>query len=131
MMKQIVIEGNKYDIDCNGLTYILHKRLFNRGIMQDIHILQNYIITQTLKANEIKTKFPKLSDAEINNQVANFMNDYIDNFIEAITRIAYTLMYTANEKISKYEDFLRSIKNFKIDDDWIVEVTEFAVDCFC
>ena len=131
MMKQIVIEGNKYDIDCNGLTYILHKRLFNRGIMQDIHILQNYIITQTLKANEIKTKFPKLSDAEINNQVANFMNDYIDNFIEAITRIAYTLMYTANEKITKYEDFLRSIKNFKIDDDWIVEVTEFAVDCFC
>lgn len=131
MMKQIVIEGNKYDIDCNGLTYILHKRLFNRGIMQDIHILQNYIITQTVKANEIKTKFPKLSDAEINNQVANFMNDYIDNFIEAITRIAYTLMYTANEKIAKYEDFLRSIKNFKIDDDWIVEVTEFAVDCFC
>lgn len=130
-MKQIVIEGNKYDIDCNGLTYILHKRLFNRGIMQDIHILQNYIITQTVKANEIKTKFPKLSDAEINNQVANFMNDYIDNFIEAITRIAYTLMYTADEKIASYEDFLRSIKNFKIDDDWIVEVTEFAVDCFC
>lgn len=130
-MKSIVIEGNKYDIDCNGLTYILHKRLFNRGIMQDIHILQNYIITQTVKANEIKTKFPKLSDAEINNQVANFMNDYIDNFIEAITRIAYTLMYTADEKIASYEDFLRSIKNFKIDDDWIVEVTEFAVDCFC
>ena len=130
-MKQIVIEGNKYDIDCNGLTYILHKRLFNRGIMQDIHVLQNYIITQTIKANEIKTKFPKSSDAEINNQVANFMNDYIDDFIEAITRIAYTLMYTANEKIARYEDFLRSIKNFKIDDDWIVEVTEFAVDCFC
>ena len=130
-MKQIVIEGNSYDIDCNGLTYILHKRLFNRGIMQDIHILQNYIITQTVKANEIKTKFPKLSDAEINNQVANFMNDYIDEFIEAITRIAYTLMHTANEKIAGYEDFLRSIKNFKIDDDWIVEVTEFAVDCFC
>lgn len=130
-MKQIVIEGNKYDIDCNGLTYILHKRIFNRGIMQDIHVLQNYIITQTIKANEIKTKFPKLSDTEINNQVANFMNDYIDDFIEAITRIAYTLMYTANEKIVSYEDFLRSIKNFKIDDDWIVEVTEFAVDCFC
>lgn len=130
-MKQIEIDGNKYDIDCNGLTYILHKRLFNKGIMQDIHVLQNYIITQTIKANEIKTKFPKLSDTEINNQVANFMNGYIDDFIEAITRIAYTLMYTANEKIAKYEDFLKSIKNFKIDDNWIVEVTEFAVDCFC
>ena len=130
-MKQIAIEGNKYDIECNGLTYILHKKLFNRGFMQDIHILQNYIITQTIKANEIKAKFPKLTDTEIDNQVANFMNEYIDDFIEAITRIAYTLVYTANEKIASYDDFLRSIKNFKIDDDWIVEVTELAVDCFC
>lgn len=130
-MKQIVIEGNSYDIDCNGLTYILHKRLFNRGIMQDIRILQNYIITQTIKFNEIKSKFPKLSDAEVDSQVANFMNNYIDDFIEAITRIAYVLMYTANDKIKSYDDFLRSIKNFKIDDDWIVEVTEFAVNCFC
>lgn len=130
-MKQIVIDGNKYDIDCNALTFVLHKRLFNKGLMQDVRILQNYLITQTIKANEIKTKFPKLSDTEIDNQVANFMNDYIDDFIEAITRIAYTLMYTANDKIKSYDDFLRSITKFKIDDDWIVEVTEFAVDCFC
>lgn len=130
-MKQIAIDGNKYDIDCNALAFVLHKRIFNKGLMQDVRILQNYLITQTIKANEIKTKFPKLSDTEIDNQVANFMNEYIDDFIEAITRIAYTLMYTANEKITSYDDFLRSIKNFKIDDDWIVEVTELAVDCFC
>lgn len=130
-MKQIVIESNSYDIDCNALSYILHRRLFNKGIMQDIRVLQNYIITQTIKANEIKTKYPKLSEIEINNQVSNFMNNYIDDFIEAVTRIAYTLMRTANDKIKSYDDFLRSIKNFKIDDSWIVEVTEFAVDCFC
>lgn len=130
-MKQIVIEGNFYDIDCNALTFVLHKRLFNKGIMQDIHVLQNYIITQTIKANELKQKLPDLSEEQINEQVSKFMNDYIDDFIEAITRIAYTLMYTANNKIASYEDFLRSIKNFKIDDEWIVEVTEIAVDCFC
>ncbi len=130
-MKQIVIEGNSYDIECNALTLILHKRLFNKGIMQDIHILQNYLIIQTLKANEVKEKFPNMSESEVDNSVSNFMNNYIDDFIEAITRIAYTLMYTANDKIKSYEEFLRGIKNFKIDDDWIVEVTEFAVDCFC
>lgn len=130
-MKQIVIEGNSYDIECNALTLILHKRLFNKGIMQDIHILQNYLIIQTLKANEVKEKFPNMSESEVDNSVSNFMNNYIDDFIEAITRIAYTLMYTANDKIKTYEEFLRGIKNFKIDDDWIVEVTEFAVDCFC
>ena len=130
-MKQIVIEGNKYDIDCNALTLILHNRLFNRGIIQDVHVLQNYIIVQTIKANELKEKFPEMTKEQIDSKVGNFMNDYIDDFIEAITRIAYTLIYTANDKIASYEDFLRSIKNLKIDDDWIVEVTEFAVDCFC
>ena len=130
-MKQIVIEGNKYDIDCNGLTYVLHKRIFNRGIMQDIHILQNYIIVQTLEINKLKNKFPDITEEQIDNQIFSLMGDYIDDFIEAVTRIAYTLMYTANEKIASYEDFLRSIKNLKIDDDWIVEVAEFAVDCFC
>ena len=29
------------------------------------------------------------------------------------------------------EKWLENISNFKIDDDWIVEVAEFAVDCFC
>lgn len=130
-MKQIVIEGKSYDIDCNALTYILHKRIFNRGIMQDIHVLQNYIITQTIKANELKEKFTELTEKQIDEQVATFMNNYIDDFIEAITRITYSLIYTANDKIESYEEFLKSIKHFKINDDWIVEVTEFAVDCFC
>lgn len=130
-MRQIVIEGNSYDIDCNALTFVLHKRLFNKGIMQDIRILQNYLITQTLKTNEIKQKFPNMTENEIENAISDFMNNYIDDFIEAITRIAYTLIYTANNKIKSYDEFLRSIKKFKIDDDWIVEVTEIAVDCFC
>lgn len=130
-MKQIVIEGSSYDIDCNALTFILHKRLFNRGIMKDVYVLQNFIIVQTLKANKLKKKFPEMADDQINDQASSMMGDYIDDFIEAVTRIAYTLMYTANDKIVSYEDFLRSIKNFKIDDDWIVEVTEIAVDCFC
>ena len=130
-MKQVKIDGNTYDVDCNALTYVLHKRIFNRGIMQDIRIIQNYLITQTIEANKLKNQFPELSESELDDRISKFMNDYIDEFIEAITRIAYTLIYTANDKIASYDDFLRNIKKFKIDDDWIVEVTELAVNCFC
>lgn len=130
-MKQIKIDGNTYDADCNALTYVLHKRIFNRGIMQDIRIIQNYLITQTIEANKLKNQFPELNESELNDRISKFMNNYIDEFIEAITRIAYTLIYTANDKIASYDDFLRNIKKFKIDDDWIVEVTELAVNCFC
>lgn len=130
-MKQVKIDGNIYDVDCNALTYVLHKRIFNRGIMQDIRIIQNYLITQTIEANKLKNQFPELSESELNDRISKFMNNYIDEFIEAITRIAYTLIYTANDKVANYDDFLRNIKKFKIDDDWIVEVTELAVNCFC
>ena len=130
-MKQIKIDGNTYDVDCNALTYVLHKRIFNKGIMQDIRIIQNYLITQTIEANKLKNQFPELNESELNDRISKFMNNYIDEFIEAITRIAYTLIYTANDKIASYDDFLRNIKKFKIDDDWIVEVTELAVNCFC
>ena len=55
----------------------------------------------------------------------------LDDFIEAITEIAYICCYTANEKIGSYEEWLRGIPRINTNDDWIVEVTEFAVDCFC
>ena len=130
-MKTIVIDGNKYDIECNALTYIQYKKVFNKGIFADMDIVKDYLIRQTLKANELKEKYTQMSEQEIDTQVGNYMNNYIDDFIEVITRIAYILIYSANEKIEEYENWLRKIKSFKIDDDWVAEVTELAVDCFC
>lgn len=130
-MKTIVIDGNKYNIECNALTYIQYKKIFNKGIFADMDIIKDYLVKQTLKAKELKEKYPQMSEQEIDVQVGNYMNNYIDDFIEVVTRIAYILIYSANEKIEEYENWLRKIKNFKIDDDWVAEVTELAVDCFC
>lgn len=130
-MKTIVIDGNEYNIECNALTYIQYKKVFNKGIFADMDIIKDYLVRQTLKANELKEKYPQISEQEIDTQVGNYMNNYIDDFIEVITRIAYILIYSANEKVEEYENWLRKIKNFKIDDDWVAEVTELAVDCFC
>ena len=130
-MKTIVIDGNEYNIECNALTYIQYKKVFNKGIFADMDIIKDYLVRQTLKANELKEKYPQMSEQEIDAQVGNYMNNHIDDFIEVITRIAYILIYSANEKVEEYENWLRKIKNFKIDDDWVVEVTELAVDCFC
>lgn len=130
-MKTIVIDGNEYNIECNALTYIQYKKVFNKGILADMDIIKDYLVRQTLKANELKEKYPQMSEQEIDTQVGNYMNNYIDDFIEVITRIAYILIYSANEKIEEYENWLRKIKSFKIDDDWVAEVTELAVDCFC
>lgn len=130
-MKTIVIDGKEYEIDCNALTFVQYKKMFKRGIFEDMQIVKNYLVLQTLKTQEIKEKYPQMTEDIINNEVSNYMTKYLDDFIEVITRITYIMIYSANEKIEEYEKWLKNIKTFKIDDDWVAEVTEFAVDCFC
>ena len=130
-MKTIVICDKEYNIECNAFTYIQYRKVFNRGIFEDIQVLKDYLITQTVTSIQLKEKNPKLSEIEIAEKLSEVMISKLDGFIEAVTRIAYILIYSANENIDDYETLLKGIKTFKIDDDWIVEVTEFAVDCFC
>lgn len=130
-MKTITICDKEYPIECNAFTYIQYRKIFNRGIFEDIQILKDYLVTQTVTSIKLKEENPKITETELSVKVSEIMMTKLDTFIEAITRTAYILIYCANEKIEDYETFLKGIKSFKIDDDWIVEVTEFAVDCFC
>lgn len=130
-MKKIDINGQIYDIDCNALTYINYRKKFNRGIFEDIDVIQRFLTMQVLQTNQLKEKDPNISEAQIIKQLSNLMLKNLDDYIEAVTRIAYICCYTANENIGEYEDWLKSIKRINTNDSWIVEVTEFAVDCFC
>lgn len=133
-MKQITICDKKYDIECNALTYVKYKSFFKSGILKDMNYIENYLIKQTIISKQLEEK-------DMNNEERlNILSDRMrndtegvttDEFIIKITQIAWILIYTANNKIEEYEKWLSSIQNFSIDDDWIVEVTELAVDCFC
>lgn len=128
-MKTITICGKEHKLECNALTYVKYKNFFKRGIIEDVQILQDYLIRQTIITKQVEEK--NISEAEKLSIVSNYMNKYIDDFIIAITRIAWILMYTADKDIEEYEKWLEGISSFKIDDDWIVEVAEFAVNYFC
>lgn len=128
-MKTITICGKEYDINCNALTYVKYKSIFKTGILKDMQFIQNYLIKQVVVSNQLEGK--KMSEAEKLSQVSEYMIDDTDEFVTKITQLAWILIYTADNKVADYENWLKSITNFKIDDDWIAEVTEFAVDCFC
>lgn len=128
-MKTIIIYGKEHKLECNALTYVKYKNFFKRGIIEDVQILQDYLIKQTIITKQVEEK--NITEVEKLSIVSNYMNKYIDDFIIAITRIAWILMYTADKDIEEYEKWLEGISSFKIDDDWIVEVAEFAVSCFC
>lgn len=128
-MKTITICGKEFEIDCNALTYVKYKSIFKTGILKDMQFIQNYLIKQVVVSNQLEDK--KMSEVEKLNQVSEYMIDDTDEFVTKITQLAWILIYTADNKVADYEDWLKSITNFKIDDDWIAEVAEFAVNCFC
>ena len=128
-MKTITICNKEFEIDCNALTYVKYKSIFKTGILKDMQFIQNYLIKQVVVSNQLEGK--KMSEAEKLNQVSEYMIDDTDEFVTKITQLAWILIYTADNKVADYEDWLKSITNFKIDDDWIAEVAEFAVSCFC
>ena len=128
-MKTITICDKEYPIDCNALTFVKYKSIFKTGILKDMQFIQNYLIKQTVVTNQVQDK--KISEAEKLSQISRYMIDDTDEFVTKVTQIAWILIYTADNKTEEYEKWLKSITNFKIDDNWIAEVTEFAVDCFC
>lgn len=128
-MKTITICGKKYDIDCNALTYVKYKSIFKTGILKDMQYIQNYLIKQAVVAKQLDEK--KISEAEKLSQLSEIMINDTDEFVAKITQIAWILIYTANNKVESYEVWLSSIAKFNVSDNWISEVTEFAVDCFC
>lgn len=130
-MKTITICDKNFDIDCNALTYIQFRKVFNRGIFQDIQVIENFIVQQSITTKKIMKKDSKISEPELVNQLSRVMLENIDEYIEAVTRITYICVYTANNNIGAYEDWLKEIKRINTNDSWIAEVTEFAVNCFC
>ena len=128
-MKKIVIDDKHYNIDCSAYTYIQYKQVFKKGIFSDIQILKNFF---TKQANSIiKMKLENINENEINNILSNELLLDIDDFIEAITRLTYIFIYTNDTNFMSYEDFMKGISRLSIEDDWVTEVTEFAVEKFC
>ena len=128
-MKQIEIEGKTFDIDCNAFTRFQYKSIFKRGIFEDIKVLNDYSNKQEDLRKQMKAE--NKTDEEIERELGSAMMTELDSFLDVIERIAYILIYTANNKVGNFEEWLKSIKKIDLSEKWISEVTEFAVNSFC
>lgn len=128
-MKTITICGKEYKIECNAFTRFQYKTVFGRGIFADIKVLSEFSEKQENLRKELKAK--KMSDEEIENEINKSMMENLDDFIDVIERIAYILIYTANNQVEGFEEWLKGITKIDLSESWIGEVTEFAVSSFC
>ena len=71
------------------------------------------------------------SEEEISNAINSVILSKLDDFLDVVEKIAYILIYTADNKCESFKDFLSSIEKIDLSESWISEVTEFAVNSFC
>lgn len=128
-MKKITICNKEFDIDCNAYTRFQYKSIFGRGIFADIKILSDYSEKQENLRKQLRKE--EKTEEEIDKEISSTMMADLDDFIDVIEKIAYILIYTANNKIGNFEEWLKSIEKINLSDSWISEVTEFAVSSFC
>lgn len=128
-MKKITICDKEYSIDCNAFTRFQYKKVFGTGLFSDIKVLNQFSDRQ----NEIRKKLEKenATEEEIQKAINEMMLDNLDDFIDVIEKIAYILIYTANPQIESFENWLKGIEKINLNDNWIAEVTELAVNSFC
>lgn len=127
-MKQITINDKVYDISCNAFTRVQYKSIFGRGIFEDIKLLNDFSVKQEMARKALPED---ATEEEITNAINLVMMENLDDFIDVIERIAYIMIYTANEKVGTFADWLKGIDKIDLSAEWISEVTEYTVSCFC
>lgn len=128
-MKTITICDKEYDIECNAFTRFQYKTVFGKGIFADIKVLNDFSDKQNKLKEELESK--NMTEEEIEKAISLMMMENLDDFIDVIERIAYILIYTANNKVGSFEEWLKGITKIDLSSSWIGEVTELAVSSFC
>lgn len=128
-MKKITICDKEYEVSCNAFTRFQYKKIFGTGIFADIKTLSEFSENQEKIRKESTKK--GLSNEEIDKEVNLYMMEHLDDFIDVVERIAYILIYSANNSIGSFEDWLKGLEKIDLSASWISEVTELAVSSFC
>ena len=129
-MKKIIICEKEYPIKCSALVFPRYRKLFDKDIFDDINIVNMFITKRAVLLKELKGKNPELKDETIFKELTGLLTGDIGLFIEASTRLAYVMINMANKDIPEYEKWLDTVPRICVDDDWIVEVADIAIDCF-
>ena len=127
-MKKITICDKEYEINSNAYTRFLYKQVFNTKIFSDIAVLNKFNQGQEKLRKELKAK--KLKADEIEEQISNYMLENIDDFMDVMLKLAYIFIKTADSNFETFENWLKGIESININDSWVQEVTELAVNSF-
>lgn len=128
MKKKLVICGEEYEICTNAFCMFEYKKQFKSGLIADISKMTAY--NEKVAEVEKQGKEEGLTEEAIERKVNQVAMEEFDNIIQVPLQLAYIFIKTANRSFMSFEDWLRGIESINIEDSWIAEVTELAVNSF-
>lgn len=127
MNKKLTICGKEYNICSNAFCMFEYKKQFKTGIIADIGKMNDY----NVKVEEIEKKCKQENrEEDIEREINRMALDEFDNIIQIPLQLAYVFIKVADRNFMSFEDWLMTIDDIKIEDSWIGEVTELAVNSF-
>lgn len=127
MKKKITICGKEYEICTNAFCMFEYKKEFKTGIIADIGKMNDY----NLKVEEIEKKCKQEKrEEDIEQEINRMALQEFDNIIQIPLQLAYVFIKMADRNFMSFEDWLMTIDDIRIEDSWIAEVTELAVNSF-
>lgn len=130
-MKKINIDNKEYIVECSAYTYITYPKLFKNTIFEDIDKIKNFVNMITLKMIEAQKNNLQLNDEEAMLLISKELsNEDIQNYLEAVLKITYALIYTYDNKTEEYDLWLKNIKYVDINSNWITEITDMVFENF-
>ena len=118
-MKSILIGNKKYKVECNALSYIFYKKIFNINIFDDINKIREYLIFQkNLSQNVILNNLEEATKK-------------VQNFLDAISRLTYICIYCKDKEIEDFEEWKKDNNLLNSEDnDWIGKIIQLVTDCY-
>lgn len=116
-MKTITINNIDHKISCNALTYIYHKKIFEKNIFSDINIIRDFLLLQI--------NFNSLDE---DNKSALIKK--INSYLEAVSRLTYSAIFTRNKEIEDYKSWIDKNQILDQNSSCISTVIEDVIDCF-
>lgn len=105
----IKIENKKYVGQCNALSYIFHNRLFKKNIIEELI--------------ELRKHFIKINEKELEEKS-------IESIYNILTRVIYTFIYTYDNNVYSFNEFVNEINDKIVSNETINEIIEILIANF-
>ena len=106
---KIRIKNKNYIGQCNALSYIFYKRIFKTNIFEDLEDLRESLVN--ISENNAREKD-------------------IAKFYKIIVRLIYILIYTKNQDIEDFEEWIGNIEIKDLTEDLTEDLTNKTIEIF-